>query len=186
MSEEDALSYKVLKYDADMQLEKAKYNAWKIPFTQMGDATNTLSGNIVLAMGQYGSGESSQPFKTVKDYSDWLQRVHGYTIWCDSAIENFRQGMATNYVLPKTLVIKMIDICNGLVNADETKSIFYGPIKNLPATFSAAEKDSITATYKAAIKNELNIAHTKMSSFLKNEYLPKARTSSASAICRMG
>ena len=38
MSEEDALSYKVLKYDADMQLEKAKYDTWKIPFTQMGDA----------------------------------------------------------------------------------------------------------------------------------------------------
>ena len=139
---------------------------------------NTLSGNIVLAMGQYGSGESSQPFKTVKDYDNWLQRVHGYTIWCDSAIQNFRQGMATNYVLPKTLVVKMIDICNGLISADETKSIFYGPVKNLPATFSAADKDRITAAYKAAIKNELNVAHTKMSAFLKNEYLPKARTTS--------
>src|SRR5829696_7220081 len=92
MGEEDALSYKVLKFDTDIQLEKGKYDTWKIPFTQMGDATNTLSGNIVLAMGQYGSGESSQPFKTVKDYNDWLQRVRGYTVWCDSAIENFRAG----------------------------------------------------------------------------------------------
>ena len=151
MTEEDVLSYKVLKYDAEMQLEEKKYDTWKIPFTQMGDATNTLSGNIVLAMGQYGSGESSQPFKTVADYNNWLQRVHGYIAWCDSAIQNFRQGMATNYVLPKTLVVKMIDICNGLVSNDETKSIFYGPVKILPATFSAAEKDSITAAYKAAI-----------------------------------
>ncbi len=178
MSEEDALSYKVLKFDVDMQLEKAKYDTWKIPFTQMGDATNTLSGNIVLAMGQYGSGESSQPFKTVKDYSNWLQRVQGYTIWCDSAIQNLRQGMATNYVLPKTLVVKMIDICNGLVSTDETKSIFYGPIKNLPATFSDKDKASITIAYKAAIKDQLNIAHSKMSAFLKNEYLPSARATS--------
>jgi uncharacterized protein (DUF885 family) len=178
LSEEDALSYKVLKYDADLQLEKGKYESWKIPFTQMGDATNTLSGNIVMAMGQYGSGESSQPFKTVKDYNDWLKRVHAYTIWCDSAVQNFRKGMATNYVLPRTLVVKMIDVCNGLVSADETKSIFYGPIKNLPSTFSDADKDSITAAYKSAIKNELNVAHKKMSDFLKNEYLPKARTTS--------
>src|SRR5215216_6511082 len=147
MNEEDALSYKVLKYDAEMQLEEEKYDTWKIPFTQMGDATNTLSGNIVLAMGQYGSGESSQPFKTVTDYHNWLQRVHGYAIWCDSAIQNFRQGMATKYVLPKTLVVKMIDICNGLVSADETKSIFYGPIKKLPGNFTGAEKDSLTAAY---------------------------------------
>ncbi|MEO6330538.1 MAG: DUF885 domain-containing protein [Ginsengibacter sp.] len=178
MSEEDALSYQVLKYDVAMQLEKAKYDTWKIPFTQMGDATNTLSGNIVLAMGQYGSGESSQPFKTVEDYNNWLQRIHGYSIWCDSAIENFRQGIATNYVLPKALVVKMIDICNGLVSVDETKSIFYGPVKSLPAVFTVEEKNSITAAYKAAIKNELNVSHLKMSAFLKNEYLPKARTTS--------
>ena len=178
MNEEDELSYKVLTYDLNMKLEGTKYDTWKIPFTQMGDAGNTLSANIVLAMGQYGSGESAQPFKTVKDYADWLKRVHGYTTWCDSAIENFRQGIATNYVLPKALVVKMITICNGLISSDETKSIFYGPVRNLPATFSTGEKDSIATEYKAVIKNELNPAHTKLALFLKNEYLPKARTTS--------
>lgn len=178
MSEQDALSYKVLRFDADMQLEKNYYDTWKIPFTQMGDPGNTLSANIVLAMGQYGSGESSQPFKTVKDYDNWLQRVHGYTVWCDSAIQNFRQGMATNYVLPKSLVVKMIDICNGLISKDDTNSIFYGPVKNMPGTFSDSQKERITVAYNAAIKNELNASHVKMAAFLKDEYLPKARTTS--------
>jgi uncharacterized protein (DUF885 family) len=178
MNEEDQLSHKILVYDLNMKLEGTKYDTWKIPFTQMGDPGNTLSYNIVFAMGQYGSGESAQPFKTIKDYDNWLKRVHAYTIWCDSAIENFRQGITTNYVLPKALVVKMIDICNGLVSTDETKSIFYGPVKNIPSTFSSAQRDSITAAYKAAIKNELNPAHSKMVAFLKNEYLPKARTTS--------
>ncbi len=178
MAEEDALSYSVLQFDVKIQLEKARYDTWKIPFTQMGDPTNVLSGNMVLAMGQYGSGESAQPFKTVNDYKNWLQRVYGYAVWCDSAIENFRQGIATNYILPKTLVIKMINICNGLISEDVTKSIFYGPIRNLPADFSSADKDSITSAYEAAIKDKLNVAHKKLSAFLKNEYLPKARTTS--------
>lgn len=181
MSEDDALSYSVLQFDVNIQLEKVKYDTWKIPFTQMGDPTNKLSGNIVLAMGQYGSGESAQPFKTVKDYSNWLQRIHGYTIWCDSAIENFRQGMATNYMLPKTLVVKMIDICNGLVSEEITKSIFFMPVKNLPESFSAADKESITAAYTIAIKDDLNVAHRKLSAFLKDEYLPKARITSGVA-----
>ncbi|MEO6722606.1 MAG: DUF885 domain-containing protein [Ferruginibacter sp.] len=178
MSEDDALSYSVLKFDVEIALEKTKYDTWKIPFTQFGDPTNKLSGNMVLAIGQYGSGESVQPFKTVKDYSNWLQRVHGYTTWCDSAIENFRDGMATNYVLPKALVIKMIDICSGLVSEDVTKSIFYGPIKKLPDSFSVADKENITAAYKAAIKNDLNVANSKMAAFLKNEYISKARATS--------
>ena len=175
MTEDDMLSFQVIKFDVDLQLENAKYDSWKIPFTQMGDATNKLSGNIVLAMGQYGSGESAQPFKTVTDYNNWLKRIHAYTIWCDSAIESFRQGIATNYMLPKTLVVKMINICDGLVSKDPTKSIFYGPIKNLPTGFSDTDKKTITTAYEAAIQNELNPAHSKLSAFLKNEYLPKAR-----------
>lgn len=178
MSEEDALSYKVMQFDVNIQLEKAKYNNWKIPFSQMGSPTNVLSPNIVLAMGQYGSGESVQPFNTVKDYNNWLQRMDGYTIWCDSAIENFKQGMTTNYVMPKTLVIKMITICNGLISDDVTKSIFYGPIKKFPMGFSTADKERITAAYQGAIKNKWNVAHRNLSTFLKEEYLPKARETS--------
>lgn len=178
MSEMDALSYKILEYDAKMAIEKSKFDTWKIPFTQMGDAGNTLSANIVLAMGQYGSGASSQPFKTVQDYDNWLKRVHAYTVWCDSAIMNFRAGMASNYVLPKTLVVKMADICNGLVSTQDTASIFYGPIKRMPAEFTATDKERLTTAYLEAIKNELNPSHSKMAAFLKDEYLPKARSSS--------
>jgi uncharacterized protein (DUF885 family) len=178
MSEEDVMSYTILKFDVNIQLEKANYDTWKIPFTQMGDASNTVSANIVLAMGQYGSGESSQPFKTVKDYDNWLLRVHGYTIWCDSAIQNFREGMATNYVLPKTLVVKMIDVCKGLVSKVDTESIFYGPVKHLPVSFNEVEKTRIKAAYKEVIKNSLNTSHEKMAAFLKDEYLPRARTTS--------
>lgn len=178
MNEVDALSFKILKFDADFQMEKAKFESWKIPFTQMGDASNTLSGNMVLAMGQLGSGESSQPFKTVKDYDNWLMRVHGYTAWCDSAIFNFKLGMTSNYVLPKSLVVKMIDICNGLISEDETQSIFYGPIKNMPGDFSTEDKMRITDAYKKSIKNELNVSHAKLVGFLKNEYLPVASLTS--------
>lgn len=178
MNEEDSLSYKILKYDVELAIEKSKFDTWKIPFTQMGDPTNKLSDNIVLAMGQYGSGESAQPFKTVKDYYNWLKRVDGYTVWCDSAIANFKQGMATKYVLPKSLVVKMVDICNGLVNDDISKSIFYGPINNLPENFSKAEKDSLTVAYSMAIREKLNVANRKLANFLRDEYLPNARTTS--------
>lgn len=178
MNEDDALSYQVLQFDVNVAIEKAKYDTWKIPFTQFGDPTNKLSGNMILAMGQYGSGESVQPFKTLQDYGNWLQRVQGYTVWCDSAIENFRKGLATNYVLPKVLVIKMIDICNGLVSDDVTKSIFYGPVNHLPSDFSKAQTDSVTAAYTSMIKNELNVTHRKLAGFLKNEYLPKAANTS--------
>ncbi len=180
---QEELSYKMLNYDLQTELERLKFGTWKIPFTQMGDSGNTMSGNMVMAIGQYGSGESVQPFNTIKDYDDWLKRVHGYTIWCDSAIANFKQGIMTRYVLPKTLVVKMIDVCNGLVSKEVTKSIFYGPVKKLPASFSATEKARLTSAYVKSITTELNVANLKLATFLKDDYLPKAvNTSGAGSL----
>ncbi len=178
MDESDRLSYQILDYDLKNELEGLKFDTWKIPFTQMGDAGNTISSNLLMAIGQFGSGESAQPFKTVRDYDNWLKRAHGYVAWCDSAIGNFRLGMATNYVLPHALVVKMVDVCNGLINPDITKNIFYGPIKNMPAEFSPADRQRLTGEYISLIKDELNPAHERLSKFLSEEYLPRSRSTS--------
>ena len=64
--------------------------------------------SLPLTMGQLGSGEGNQPFKTVKDYDNWLKRIDGFVDWADTAIANFNKGIAVGMVLPKALVIKMI------------------------------------------------------------------------------
>ncbi|MDB5262002.1 MAG: hypothetical protein JWQ14_1283, partial [Adhaeribacter sp.] len=59
-----------------------------------------------------------------------------------------------------------------------TKSVFYGPITNLPKDFSAAEKQQLTTAYVKLINEQLVPAYKKLHAFLQNEYLPKARTTS--------
>ena len=63
---------------------------------------------LPLSMGQLGSGTGNQPFKTVKDYEDWLKRFSQFSAWADSAIVYFNNGMAAGYVLPKGLVVKVL------------------------------------------------------------------------------
>ncbi len=43
----------------------------------------------------------SQPFKTEKDYSDWLKRMDKFPEWMDAAADNFRDGINNKVVLPK-------------------------------------------------------------------------------------
>jgi len=45
-------------------------------------------------MGQFAGGTSAQPFKTEKDYNDFLKRLDKYTIWIDSAIVCMKKGIA--------------------------------------------------------------------------------------------
>jgi uncharacterized protein (DUF885 family) len=96
-----------------------------------------------LTFAQLGSGDGNQPFKTVKDYNDFLGRIHGFTVWCDTAIANMKRGMEQKFVLPKVLAEKILPQLQPMLVKDVTESVFYGPIKKLPGSFSSEEKKQI-------------------------------------------
>lgn len=170
LSENDAISFDIFKREMEMNLEGFAIAAtWQIPFQQFW--------GLPITMGQLGSGSGNQPFKTVKDYQNWLKRISAFSVWTDTAINNFKVGIASKTVLPKILVERMIPQMESMVVTDATKSLFYDPIKNLPKDFSNDDKKQITVAYINAINKELVPSYQKLATFLKTEYLPKARTS---------
>ena len=153
-----------------MSLERFDYKGNRIPFTQFT--------GLQLTMEQLGSGTGAQPFKTIKDYNDWLNRAQQFAAWSDSAIVYFKKGMAENIVLPKALVIKMIPQLEDLQKEDVTKSVFYVPVNKFPASLSEADKTTLTEAYKKLITDYINPSYKKLARFIKTEYLPSARTTS--------
>ena len=170
LSDNDQLSFDNLKYQLEINLEGDQYHFEYLPFNQFYA--------LPLTMGQLGSGTGAQPFKTVKNYEDWLKRVAAYSVWADTAIGNFRKGIAAGIVLPKTLVTKMIPQMQSMVVSDPKKSLFYGPIDLLPKDFSAADKTRLTKEYENAIMTFIVPTYKKLGDFLQNEYYPKAKSES--------
>jgi uncharacterized protein (DUF885 family) len=170
LNENDKISYSIFVRDLEMSLEGLTLKQNRIPFNQFN--------GMELVMGQLGSGTGAQPFKTVKDYDNWLNRAQKFVAWSDSDIVYFRKGIVENIVLPKALVTKMIPQMQALQSADVTKSVFYGPINKLPASFSDEDKARLTEAYKKLITDYLNPSYKKLETFLRDEYLPKARTTS--------
>lgn len=176
LNENDQMSKDIFTYEMEQAL-------LGLPLHYMG---GSLSGNgylpfdqfngVPLMLGQMGSGTGNQPFKTVKDYDDWLQRAAAFSPWADSAILYFKKGMAENYTLPKAIVRKMIPQLLALVTDSVTKSLFYQPIRLLPAGFSKADKARLTSSYIELITGQLMPSYNKLAQFLVSEYLPKART----------
>ena len=171
LDDEDKTVYDVLDYTLKDKIENYAYHPEYIPFTQFD--------GLPLQFPLLGSGSGFQPFKTEKDYQDWLSRAEKFPKWMDAAIENFREGMKNNYVLPQKLVVKMIPqmTAEEIVSPDFEKNIFYGPVKNFPKSFSEAQKEKLTADYKNLILQKIIPAYIKMGNFLAKEYLPKARKS---------
>ena len=169
LSDEDKIVYDVLDYTLKDKIERYAYHPELIPFSQFE--------GLPLDFPLLGSAEGNQPFKTTKDYDNFLKRIDAFTIWMKTAENNFREGMKQNVVLPKKLVIKMIPQMRGeeIITDDFEKNIFYGPIKKMPTKFTAADKAKYTKLYQEAIKNKLIPAYQKMGDFLEKEYLPNAR-----------
>lgn len=166
----DKISFDIFKYNLEMALEGLTLKLNRIPSNQFN--------SFELSMGQLGSGTGAQPFKTVKDYENWISRAKLYAVWTDSTILYFKKGMSEGTVLPKALVVKMIPQLKALQKEDVTTSVFYGPINLFPKTFSEEDKKRLTEAYKNLIASYINPSYKKLENFIRDEYLPVARTTS--------
>jgi uncharacterized protein (DUF885 family) len=170
LDEKEQLFYDDFIYETNLNIGELAFPANYIPFNQFYA--------VPLSMGQWGSGKGVQPFRTVKDYGDWLRRAAGFKAWSDSAIVYFQKGLNAQYVLPRSIVVKMIPQLKAMITDDVTKSIFYEPVHNMPAEFAVADKERLTSQYRDLIKNILEPSYRQLAEFLEKHYLLLARTSS--------
>ena len=166
----DQLTYDLIERDVKLGLEGLSFPENLIPLNQFY--------GFHLTFAQLGSGSVIQPFATVKDYDNWSKRMLKGAAYLDSSIVYFRKGMAAGHVLPKALIVKIIPQLDAFNVKDIKESTFYGPIKNLPKSFSEAEKKRFTELYTNNIQQIILPAYSRLATFMKEEYLPKGRLSS--------
>ena len=169
LSGQDLLSYEIFVRDAKNSLEGEKFPDWTMPVNQM----SSIASYAVML----GSGTSAQPFKTVKDYDNWLARGNKLPTLFDTDIANMRQGMKMGVVQPRALMTKVIPQLDALIKDKPEDTLFWGPIKSLPADFSAADKQRLTAAYRTMIADQLLPAYRELRAFINDEYLPATRDS---------
>jgi len=170
LSEEQQLSKKVLKWECEMYLQGIKFPKDLMPIDQMW--------GFQLTMGQLASGMGAQPFKTPQDYDNWLIRIEGYLSWLESAKENMKEGMAVGWVLPTSLVQKVIPQLEVMSTTQWDEHLFYSPIRNLPEGFSEEERSRLSAAYAAMVQNKIIPAYSDLVEFMSGEYFAASRESS--------
>ncbi len=162
-------SYDILQWECDIHLASQSFPTELIPVNQFSSTH--------LMIGQLASGSSFQPFKTIRDYENWLHRLEGFVTWTDTAMANMKKGMKQGYVLPKALAQKMAPQFAGFA-VPIKENLFYSPIKSIPENFSDAQKLQIDEAYKTIIKNKIIPTFKRFYEFLKTEYIPACHTGS--------
>lgn len=170
---QDLLSYEIFVRDAKLSLEGDRFPGWQQPINQFY--------NFAAMAVQLGSGTGAQPFKTVQDYDNWRKRGARIPGLFDQAIANSREGMKAGVVQPRALMVKVLPQLDALIKPKADDTMFWMPVKNLPASFSDADKARITAEYRQMIEGELMPAYQRLRSFIKDEYMPGTRTTAGMA-----
>lgn len=170
LSAEEKNSYEIIKWEVSVGKKILDQPTNLMPIHQFWGTH--------LTMGQYAGGTSGQPFKTEKDYTNFLKRMDLYSVWIDSAMVYMKKGIEKGAVLPKSLTEKVIPQFAEMATPNIEDNLFYSAIKIMPAEFSDATKKDLAAKYTAVINDKLIPQYKKMTAFLKNEYLPASRSTS--------
>lgn len=166
----EQLSRDVLIWDCNINLDRFNFNEDFTPINQMWTKQ--------LTIGTLASGASSQPFKTVEDYDNWLQRVDQYLEWVASAEAKMTAGIKAKHVLPKSLIAKVVPQLKTIAEAKLEDHLFYSPIKNFPEGFSAEDKKRLTTAYENMVEQKVVPAYTSLYNFMKGDYMKAGRTTS--------
>ncbi|WP_246075739.1 DUF885 domain-containing protein [Aliikangiella marina] len=165
LSGQSRLTYKIFVRDREMALQGSRFPFQYIPINQMAGVHNFFA--------QLGSGNSVQPFKTEKDYRDFIKRSEGFAAWMDSAIASMKQGIEKGVVQPKPIIAKVLPQLETHLVEDVRESIFYQPLINLPSEL--ADNKKLIDDFTQSITNTIIPAYSRMYNFMKNEYMSAGR-----------
>ena len=84
----------------------------------------------------------------------------------EQAMVNMRQGMQAGIVEPRVLMEKVLPQLDANAVDDVEKSIFWGPVSNMPKEFSAADRERLTTAFRNLVGTQLTPAYRKLRAFI--------------------
>ena len=165
---QDLLSYRIFVRNARDALEGERFPGWMQPVNQFN--------NPATLVAMLGSGSSAQPFRTVKDYDNWLARAGQVPALFEQIVANMEQGMAAGVVQPRALMEKVLPQLDALIKPTAEETLFWNPIRTMPAGFSEADRTRLTAEYRRLIEYRLMPSYRRLRGFIATRYLPATRS----------
>ena len=163
-AEQDRLSHDLLLSVLSDDRAYRDLKSYELP----GDAVgNTVGVHVALA-----DLPLSMPLDSVKHYEDYIARLHQIPLAFTQTEDVMRVGIRDNLMPVKFLLEKVPVQCDGIIAADP----FLGPIKKLPASFSAEDKARLTKAISDAVNTEVLPAYKAFGQFVAKEYAPHGRT----------
>ena len=163
-TDQEKISQELLLREFAQDQEAAEFKEWEMPVNQMS-GIHTYYPRLVAELG----------FSTVKDYDDWIARLHAIPRAFDQVATNMSIGMDDHRVPPRYLLAEVLEQVKQLAGQKPEDSPLAMPLKSFPAAVKPAEQERIKAEMLDAIAKEVLPAYLRFARFLELSYIPAGR-----------
>src|SRR5260221_7410316 len=160
LNKTDQLNYDLFQKRYADRVEQYKYRWFLMDFNQReGPQTSDTLADALR-------------FETLKDYEDWLARMHAIPAFLDHFTALLRLGMQERMVHPRVIMERIPGQVEKQIVADPAASGFYKPFRHFPKDISAADQQKLQQQAKQTVEQQIVPAFTKFKQFFESEYLP--------------
>jgi uncharacterized protein (DUF885 family) len=163
LSPADQLNYDTFEWQLQRTVARQRFREYLQPISHQG-GPQTADGLAEVL-----------PFASVKDYSDWLERMEALPTVIDQTITLLEEGVRSGNVPPRILMQRVPAQIAAQVVEDPTKSPFYRPFSRFADSIPAAERAGLQERAKRTILTRIVPAYRKLGEYFESQYLPKTR-----------
>ncbi len=164
-SDQERISYDLELRQLMQDQEASEFKEWQMPVNQMGGIYS-----------EYPELVRQLSFNSVKDYDDWIARLHAIPHAFDQVTEEMEIGMEEKRMPPKYLLEQTLTQVSELAHQKPEDSPLAMPLQHFPASVSPDEQKRIRAEMLAVIGNEVLPAYLRFEHFMQVSYVPAGRT----------
>ncbi len=169
LSPANRVNYAVYREQIANLLADQRFDNWQMPF----NSDSAFWSDIGYALG-------GDKLRTTADYRKYLDRLSQIPAYFRQQIANMRLGLKRGFSVPRAVLTgrdASIAAVAGL--RDPTRSTFYAPFKQLPASIPADQAQALQGEAVQRIRDQVIPAYARLLTFFRNEYVPQARTTLA-------
>jgi uncharacterized protein (DUF885 family) len=164
LTDQEKISRELLLREFAEDAEAADFKEWEMPVNQRGGIHTT-----------YPQLVAQLSFSDVKDYDDWIARLHLIPKAFEQTTTNMSLGMEDHRLPPKYLLQKALDQVKIMAAQKAEDSPLALPLKKFPATIKGEEQERIKTEMLGVITKEVLPAYMRFARFLEVSYVPAGR-----------
>jgi uncharacterized protein (DUF885 family) len=161
----DQLNYDLFRRNYTDALEESRFPGELMPLTQMGGVQQDVPSTI-----------AQMPAGTVREYEDIVARLRAVPVLVNQTMVLLQRGLAAGLTPPRITLRDVPAQAQNLVVDDPLTSPLLTAFIRFPAEVAAADQQRLRAAAVAAYRDSVAPAFRRLSAFLRDKYVPGART----------